>query len=342
MGCASSGRTGGSRSGRRGACPPRARRPDGERRSGGRPVRRRSAPDGPGAPASTWRSRLPCRSARSRAPADRPRAARGRPCRPGTTGSAGGARRARAGRARGSAGRGRGSRSSRGRRRGAARVLSLSRKIGAMSDAQSYYEEYWSRPDPPPVGDPLAPRRLEIVLGLPAGGRGATRAGRRRRDRRPRRRACGRGARGGWDGALRHGRRACVRPPSRASVRPALDRGAAVAGGGRVVRRGRLLRGDRALAAAAQPVRGGAHRAQARRRACREHALPRARQGARGRRLPLRRALRGRGRPHPLLLRPGARAARGGDGIRGRDDPSPRPALAAVGEFAALGPPPPP
>ena len=35
-----------------------------------------------------------------------------------------------------------------------------------MSDAQSYYEEYWSRPDPPPVGDPLAPRRLEIVLGL--------------------------------------------------------------------------------------------------------------------------------------------------------------------------------
>ena len=44
--------------------------------------------------------------------------------------------------------------------------MSLSTKIGAMSDAQSYYEEYWSRPDPPPVGDPLAPRRLEIVLGL--------------------------------------------------------------------------------------------------------------------------------------------------------------------------------
>jgi 2-polyprenyl-3-methyl-5-hydroxy-6-metoxy-1,4-benzoquinol methylase len=35
-----------------------------------------------------------------------------------------------------------------------------------MGDAQSYYEEYWSRPDPPPVGDPLAPRRLEIVRGL--------------------------------------------------------------------------------------------------------------------------------------------------------------------------------
>ena len=35
-----------------------------------------------------------------------------------------------------------------------------------MSDTQSYYEEYWSRPDPPPVGDPLTPRRLEIVLGL--------------------------------------------------------------------------------------------------------------------------------------------------------------------------------
>jgi 2-polyprenyl-3-methyl-5-hydroxy-6-metoxy-1,4-benzoquinol methylase len=35
-----------------------------------------------------------------------------------------------------------------------------------MSDAQSYYEDYWSRPDPPPVGDPLTPRRLEIVLGL--------------------------------------------------------------------------------------------------------------------------------------------------------------------------------
>jgi 2-polyprenyl-3-methyl-5-hydroxy-6-metoxy-1,4-benzoquinol methylase len=44
--------------------------------------------------------------------------------------------------------------------------LSLSTKIGAMSDAQSYYDEYWSRPDPPPVGDPLAPRRLEIVLAL--------------------------------------------------------------------------------------------------------------------------------------------------------------------------------
>lgn len=35
-----------------------------------------------------------------------------------------------------------------------------------MSDAESYYEEYWNRPDPPPVGDPLAPRRLEILLGL--------------------------------------------------------------------------------------------------------------------------------------------------------------------------------
>ncbi len=28
---------------------------------------------------------------------------------------------------------------------------------------KSYYEEYWSRPDPPPLDDPLTPRRLEIL-----------------------------------------------------------------------------------------------------------------------------------------------------------------------------------
>jgi SAM-dependent methyltransferase len=32
-----------------------------------------------------------------------------------------------------------------------------------VSNAQSYYDEYWGRPEPPPLADPLAPRRLELL-----------------------------------------------------------------------------------------------------------------------------------------------------------------------------------
>lgn len=32
-----------------------------------------------------------------------------------------------------------------------------------MADARRYYEDYWERPEPPPLADPLAPRRLELV-----------------------------------------------------------------------------------------------------------------------------------------------------------------------------------
>lgn len=35
-----------------------------------------------------------------------------------------------------------------------------------MADAREYYEDYWNRPEPPPLADPLAPRRLELVRKL--------------------------------------------------------------------------------------------------------------------------------------------------------------------------------
>jgi len=35
-----------------------------------------------------------------------------------------------------------------------------------VGDAHQYYEDYWGRPDPPPLHDPLALRRLELVRRL--------------------------------------------------------------------------------------------------------------------------------------------------------------------------------
>jgi 2-polyprenyl-3-methyl-5-hydroxy-6-metoxy-1,4-benzoquinol methylase len=35
-----------------------------------------------------------------------------------------------------------------------------------MADARQYYDDYWERPEPSPLGDPLAPHRLELVRGL--------------------------------------------------------------------------------------------------------------------------------------------------------------------------------
>jgi 2-polyprenyl-3-methyl-5-hydroxy-6-metoxy-1,4-benzoquinol methylase len=35
-----------------------------------------------------------------------------------------------------------------------------------VAEAGGYYDDYWQRPEPPPLGDPLAPRRLELVRGL--------------------------------------------------------------------------------------------------------------------------------------------------------------------------------
>jgi 2-polyprenyl-3-methyl-5-hydroxy-6-metoxy-1,4-benzoquinol methylase len=32
-----------------------------------------------------------------------------------------------------------------------------------VADTRAYYEDYWDRPEPPPLDDPLAPRRLELV-----------------------------------------------------------------------------------------------------------------------------------------------------------------------------------
>ena len=35
-----------------------------------------------------------------------------------------------------------------------------------MADARAHYEEYWARDEPPPLGDPLTPRRLELLRPL--------------------------------------------------------------------------------------------------------------------------------------------------------------------------------
>jgi 2-polyprenyl-3-methyl-5-hydroxy-6-metoxy-1,4-benzoquinol methylase len=35
-----------------------------------------------------------------------------------------------------------------------------------VADARRYYEDYWERPEPPPLDDPLAPRRLDLVRRL--------------------------------------------------------------------------------------------------------------------------------------------------------------------------------
>jgi len=35
-----------------------------------------------------------------------------------------------------------------------------------VADARAHYEEYWGRDEPPPLGDPLTPRRLELVRPL--------------------------------------------------------------------------------------------------------------------------------------------------------------------------------
>jgi 2-polyprenyl-3-methyl-5-hydroxy-6-metoxy-1,4-benzoquinol methylase len=39
-------------------------------------------------------------------------------------------------------------------------------KIVAVGDARAHYEEYWARDEPPPLGDPLTPRRLELLRPL--------------------------------------------------------------------------------------------------------------------------------------------------------------------------------
>jgi 2-polyprenyl-3-methyl-5-hydroxy-6-metoxy-1,4-benzoquinol methylase len=35
-----------------------------------------------------------------------------------------------------------------------------------VADARAHYEEYWSRDEPPPLADPLTPRRLELLRPL--------------------------------------------------------------------------------------------------------------------------------------------------------------------------------
>jgi 2-polyprenyl-3-methyl-5-hydroxy-6-metoxy-1,4-benzoquinol methylase len=35
-----------------------------------------------------------------------------------------------------------------------------------LADGRRYYDDYWERPEPPPLGDPLAPRRLELIRQL--------------------------------------------------------------------------------------------------------------------------------------------------------------------------------